>query len=530
MNNRRLAIFLCAILSAIQIGSASAQTLESELQRVLDFELAKPDRFGASLHVDINGLGAWTVTSGIANINTNTSPNPDSRYRIGSITKTFVSALVLKLVDQGLVTLDTSIETILPGLIPNGPSISLRHLLSHTSGLKDHIDDSNNLIEITLIDNLVFHWSPQELVQIAVDLGPWSNPGNGFHYSNTGYAVLGLAVEEITGNPLAMALNDMIFEPLRLTNTSVSWDTVAADPELRAYATFDDQSILDLTEISRSFMYGAGGIVSSTTDLVRWSQLLLSGQVISSQMLAQMMNTNSTGQIFDYGLGFMEIGSDIFNRIGHRGGGFGYRAEMWYIPEQDITVITMANSIEFETGNVVIETLSVIDQLDNSGNLDRPSNNIAVLNSPTTTLGAPTTAIFSGSSFANGSSSAQSQFLETQAFDVITNIRVESGHVGKSGHIYVVVLLENGDAYGKDSTGNFYLLEKSFSNISPAEENITFPPSKDIVVFENFAVGVGSGLAGSNISIVIGYSLREAETEIYYPGEPVQISIIAAAQ
>jgi len=185
----------------------------------------------------------------------------------------------------------------------------------------------------------------------------------------------------------------------------------------------------------------------------------------------------------------------------------------------------MANSIEFDTGNVILDALSVIDQLDDSGSLNRPINNLSELNGPTSTLGLPTTAVFSGSSFGHDSSVTQVEFLETEAFDVSANIRAESRHVGKSGHVYVVVILENGDAYAKDSTGSFFLLENDFSNISAFEENILLPPSKDIVVFENLSVGENSGLAGNDVNIFVGYALSENLNEIFYHEEPIRISI-----
>src|SRR5919106_3589860 len=153
----------------------------------------------------------------------------DERFRIGSVTKTFVAALVLRLVEHGRLTLDDSVERWLPGLVPGGGEITVRHLLSNTAGLFDYVEDPR------VLGQTQRRWKPRELVQIALAHEPEHvPPGSAYSYSSTNYVLLGLIAERAGGAPLGRQLRERVFAPLDLEDTSLV-DGVIRGPHVHGH-------------------------------------------------------------------------------------------------------------------------------------------------------------------------------------------------------------------------------------------------------------------------------------------------------
>ncbi len=519
----RLFSLLALALSLLMLAKHSAaQSLDAELQQLVDRYIAQTNAIGSNLLVDIRGLGTWSFAGGQADVASSTAMPLNGKFRIGSVSKVFTSALILKLVDQGAVTLDTSIESLLPGLLPSGASTSVRQLLNHTSGIKDHANDTD-LIYDALLQDTASSWTPQELVQIAVDMGPAAEPGQTYRYSNTGYVVLGLVAEVVTGKPLGVAFHEQLFEPLGLTDTSASWGTEAADPVVRGYTIVDNQ-IRDATEISHSYAYGAGSLISTVDDLRRFIQLLLGGQIFNQALLAEMTSTFAIGGGQSYGLGIIEFQDDA-TRFGHNGAEVGYGAQMWYFPEKEMTVALLANLVQTDTLSLLIQTISTIDQLEQSGSLVFPAKEKPGLAQSTTSTGVATVALFRGGAKSDSDSSYKSAFAETESFSVVIDLKVEPQHIGAPGSIYIVLVLTNGSIYARNGEGEFYLLEQDFSNLTAARITAAFDPVEEVSVFENFAVSENSGLAGQSIAVIIGYAADSKPGEIHYHSDAVNFSI-----
>ncbi|MCG8414971.1 MAG: beta-lactamase family protein [Pseudomonadales bacterium] len=513
---------LLAFFLVITAKQACAQDLDSELQQLVDLHIAQTDAIGANLLVDIRGLGTWSVAGGLADVTTSTAMPVNSKFRIGSVTKVFVSTLILKLVQQGAVTLDTPIESLLPDLLPNGASTSVRQLLNHTSGIKDHLGDTE-LIFDALLQNTTSSWTPEELVQIAVDLGPAADPGAAYRYSNTGFVTLGLVVEAVMARPLGTVLHEQLFEPLGLTDTSASWGTEAADPTARAYTLLDNQ-LLDVSEIAHSHEYGNGGVISTVSDLRRFIQLLLGGQIINESLLAEMTNTFAIGDGLGYGLGIAKFQDDS-TRFGHDGREVGYGSQLWYFPEEEMTVAVLANLTQADTESLLNQAFSTIDQLEQAGSVVFPVNDQPELGNPTSASNAATTALFQGGAIAGADSSYQSAFAETESFSVDVSITVEPRHIGLPGSIYVVVAVSNGSVYARNGAGEFYLLNEDFSNLTAASTTLSFSPVEEVSVLRDFVAGDNGGEAGLGIDVIVGYASDSDPGEIYFHGEAVNVTI-----
>jgi D-alanyl-D-alanine carboxypeptidase len=260
------------------------------------------------------------------------------RYRVASVTKTFVATVALQLVAERKAHLSDSVERWLPGLVPDGRSITLRELLNHTSGLFDYSEDSAYARARLARPERI--WMPRQLVAIAVRHKPLFRPGRDWAYSNTNYVVLGLVVESVTGRPLATALRQRIFRPLGLRSTSYPSGTVLRGHVLHGYVRsipgvpIPRGQPLDATSLVAPDGWGAGQIVSNARDLTRFYAELLGGRLLPPAQLAAMTTRVSgthtvlgttVGFAAPYGLGLAIEQLGCGTAYGHDGDLPGYR-------------------------------------------------------------------------------------------------------------------------------------------------------------------------------------------------------------
>jgi D-alanyl-D-alanine carboxypeptidase len=242
------------------------------------------------------------------------------RFRIASTTKSFTMALVLVLADEGALSLDDTVDTWLPGVISgngnDGTAITLRQLLSHRSGLSNHVEDLFAMLgeaesseEIDAI--LQRTWTPLELVALATSHAPIDDPGETFYYSDTGYVVLGLVIEAVTGTPFRTALHERILAPLHLRDTYVPTDASVAGPHMHGYAElpFAD-GLVDVTEISPSSLDAAAEIISTPADVNTFFEALLRGRLFGPAQMAAMKDalpTGDEGPLYGLGLSYQPL-------------------------------------------------------------------------------------------------------------------------------------------------------------------------------------------------------------------------------
>jgi D-alanyl-D-alanine carboxypeptidase len=279
--------------------------------------------------------GAWGAVSGVGDIRTERPRSVHDRYRVGSITKTFVATVVLQLEAEGRLSLDDTVEQWLPGLVlghgHDGRGITLRQLLNHTSGIHDYSDDETFRRTYALKDGFFEHrydtLSPHELVRVAMRHEPEFEPGTSWSYSNTNYVLAGLVIEKATGNPYGDEIRHRIIEPLNLRATTVPGTSARMPhPSSRAYgklALTDTGPTYDVTEINPSVAHAAGEMISDSGDLNRFYSALLTGGLLPARQLAAMRTTVEEGMPprVGYGLGIMKLELDCGRTVwGHSGG------------------------------------------------------------------------------------------------------------------------------------------------------------------------------------------------------------------
>ncbi|MEW2135246.1 serine hydrolase domain-containing protein [Streptomyces sp. NPDC005409] len=292
-------------VSALSSASASAAARPDAVQRALD-ALVRDDGMPAALASVKDRSGRTrTYTAGVGDLATGSKVPRDGQIRIGSNTKAFTAVVVLQLVAEGKIGLDSSIDTHLPGLVRgegiDGRHITVRHLLQHTSGLPEygiHVDDGE-------IRNRYFE--PRELLDLALQYKADGAPGEKWGYSNTNYILAGLLVQKITGRPLAEEMDRRIIQRIGLRHTyfPAPGDMTIREPHPQGYhRSPQDGPLRDFTEMDPSVGWAAGQLISTNSDLNRFYTELLAGRLLPPAQLAEMRTTVPAGTSgLRYGLG-----------------------------------------------------------------------------------------------------------------------------------------------------------------------------------------------------------------------------------
>ncbi|MBB2900998.1 D-alanyl-D-alanine carboxypeptidase [Kineococcus radiotolerans] len=315
---RRTAALAAALLSTALIGTAAtagaapptatgatgAATTTSAaagthhrspaVQRSLD-ALVRDDGLPGALAAVRERSGRVTdYTAGVRDVVSGKPIQPDSRIRIASNTKTFTATVVLQLVGEGEVVLDEPVETYLPGVVRgpggDGRSITVRQLLQQTSGLPDY---DTLVLGTDLVSVRHTYFEPSQLLQAALDQPASFAPGTRFEYSNTNYVVAGLLVQRVTGRPIGEQITERIIEPLHLRDTY--WPTTG-DQDIRGrhpqgYDLDTAATPVDVTDTDPSLGWAAGQLISTPSDLARFLDALVGGELLAPAELAQMRTT-----------------------------------------------------------------------------------------------------------------------------------------------------------------------------------------------------------------------------------------------
>ncbi|MEV0407548.1 serine hydrolase domain-containing protein [Actinoallomurus sp. NPDC050550] len=277
-----------------------------------------------------------TATSGVADL-TSRRPVPRNGYfRIASITKAFVATVIMQLAGDDRLSLDDTVERWLPGVVTgngnDGCAITIRQLLQHTSGIHDDYPD------YTSADDFYQHrydvYTPEQIVARAMRHRPDFQPGKDWNYSNTGYVLLGMIIQRVTGHPWHQEVRDRIVRPLGLTHTF--WPGASPKlprPHADSYQRFKPgEPLVDVTEQVGPFAGGEAGLVSTTADLNRFFRALLGGRLLPSAQLAQMKRTIPISKEFEQFMPGARDGLGLFSRAlscggtywGHEGGDSGW--------------------------------------------------------------------------------------------------------------------------------------------------------------------------------------------------------------
>jgi D-alanyl-D-alanine carboxypeptidase len=351
--NNLMAVALCSAgviaVTATACGGTSKLAVkpgpagkEANVQRALERVTAAGAPGAIALVRD--GNQTFRLTSGYGNLEQKASMRPADRFRIGSVTKTFVATVVLQMAGEGKLGLGDTVERWLPGIVPNGKQITVRELLNHTSGIFDVTNDRGFIARVLWKPTEV--WTPRKLVATATAHEPLFAPGATWSYSNTGYIVLGLIVEAASGKSIGTELERRIFEPLHLHATSFARSPRIAGAYAHGYYPLDGTRPRDTSVFSQSSTWAAGAIVSTTDDLANFYRALLRGRLLRPGLLRAMETTvsvpadpNGGGS----GLGLFETRLPCGRVWGHEGTTFGYKTIAYSSRDATRQIVAMVN-------------------------------------------------------------------------------------------------------------------------------------------------------------------------------------------
>ena len=347
--------------------------LVEELQRLLDDTVADGFIPGAVLSISLPGYVPWSGASGMADRRRDLPMEAGTLVHIASITKMFTAVVVLQLAEEGRLDLDAPVGTWLPGVVPLAGRTTVRHLLSHTSGVFDYLEDRRFFVQA--YRNPERTWTPAELVDMVDQFGAAFEPGTpgAWTYSSTNYVILGMLVEQVTGRSLAQEMRQRILDPLQLTHTFFAPQEALEGSLAQGYIDASDRS-----DVSMTFVFATGNIVSTADDLRRFADALFGGRLLSAESLAMMTAVADTGGAYDmpelqYGLGVMgarlNVGpgldgkrrpGEVSTVLGHIGGVAGFRSAVWWVPQSGMTISLSLNQADVDPNLLARDVLDTI--------------------------------------------------------------------------------------------------------------------------------------------------------------------------
>ncbi|MGW0196958.1 serine hydrolase domain-containing protein [Nonomuraea sp. NPDC003201] len=338
------------------VPTAAAGQDRPELQKVIQ-EMVDSGFVGVTLRVH-DEQGEWAGSAGVCRLGETAGPPIDGHVRIGSNTKTFIATVVLQLVGEGRIGLDTPADDYLPefGL---DRRITVRMLLQHTSGVfnvtGDFDADGTYVPGIPAtpsgkewVDNRFKTYRPEELVRLALSKPARFEPGTDWSYSNTNYVLARLLIEKVTGRSYAEEMRRLILGPLGLSGTvAPSTETEIPEPHAHAYYRYEDagrQETVDVTRQNPSWISSGGDMISTTRDLHTFISALVGGRLLPAELLAEMCTPEPKA---GYGLGvFVQKTDGGGTVISHNGGMAGHGALMYSTPDGSKTLTATLNYVD----------------------------------------------------------------------------------------------------------------------------------------------------------------------------------------
>jgi len=284
---------------------------------------------------------------GMAEMESGTPNTLTTNFRLASVTKQFTAMAVMMLTERGQLSLDQTLTEFFPDFAPVGQKITLRHLLTHTSGLVDYEDVMPESTSVPLLDYDVL-----QLIK-SID-STYSPPGSAFRYSNSAYALLALIVEQASHESFAQFLEENIFLPSGMTNT-LAFQRGISEVSQRAYGYSPDT--LHAGQFARtdqsmtSSVLGDGGIYSSIIDMRKWEATLTAGSLVSPGTMKEVLSRNAVikADTTWYGYGWYVEDMDGVPVFYHDGSTVGFRTSILRIPERSLTIIMLFNRSDAHT-------------------------------------------------------------------------------------------------------------------------------------------------------------------------------------
>jgi CubicO group peptidase (beta-lactamase class C family) len=339
-----LGALLGLIVEGTSTSYAEELSFEAGAKRYLS-EVTKGDSSGVAVLLARDGKIVFQGGFGLADIAKKTPITPETKFRIGSVSKQFTAAAILRLAEQGKLSLDESLAKHFPDFAHHR-GVTVLHLLTHTSGLHSYTDKPEMFSRVSK------PIEPAKLIAWFQDDPQDFAPGEGFHYNNSAYFLLGEMVAKVSGKPLGEYLREAFFEPLGMKNTGIYVNSAPPPGMARGYSFVEgepssSEKFVPALDWDMSWAGGAGALYSTVGDLFRWNEALFGGRVVNEASFKAAttpveLPANVDGMKYGYGLMMYEI--KRLPAIGHGGGLHGWSSDLLRLPQQHCTVVVLANA------------------------------------------------------------------------------------------------------------------------------------------------------------------------------------------
>ena len=352
MTSKHLLLKLSLIFAFIFISASSfSQDLNEQLKVYLNEQGFDKDSPGLSLLIAKDGQTIYKVGLGMADLENNVKVTPNHVFEIGSITKQFTAVSILMLEEQGKLSINDDITKYIKDYPTQGKTITIHHLLNHTSGIKSYTNMPS------FREHARTDMTPTELIDVFKNEPMEFDPGTQYNYNNSGYILLGHIIELVSGQSYADFISTNIFEKLGMTNSYYGSMTQLIPNRARGYSQ-TDSGYRNANYLSLTLPYAAGSIMSTTEDLLKWQNALSANSFISQNTLNKAINGSqlNTGETIPYGYGWIKGNIRGSKTYEHSGGIFGYSSNGIFLPEENMYVIGLTNC---DCGNVGAITTNV---------------------------------------------------------------------------------------------------------------------------------------------------------------------------
>jgi len=332
---------ITVIIFISSCSGAVAQQLTASLDSLINSRLAAVAP-GCTVLVAKKGKIIYEKGFGKADLELNVPMKPDMVFRLGSITKQYTAIAILQLVEEGKIALQDSIQKFIKDFPNKGHTITIENLLTHTSGIIDYESLDMKIPNVYRLD-----FPPKQFVDSLEHHPLVFTPGSKFSYCNSNYFLLGYIIELITGKSYAEYMQQHIFTPIGLTNTYYDDEKQVIPNRVRGYGKWDNSKYENADYIGLSQVYAAGALLSNVEDMFKWHQALYAYKLVRKETLEKAFTSYKLADstLSGYGYGWFIKDQSGEKSIEHAGGIDGFQSDEVYLPQRDIFIATLYNSL-----------------------------------------------------------------------------------------------------------------------------------------------------------------------------------------
>ncbi len=341
---KKLIFSIVCLLILAQFGIS--QTFNKAKLDSFFAEIEKHNKFMGSVAISKGGKIIYTKTIGFVDVENKIRATDSSKYRIGSISKTFTAVLTFKAIEKKILNINQSIDKWFP-TIPNSKKITIEHLLSHQSGIHNFTNDNNYLTYHTL------RQTEKDMIKRIEKGGSDFEPGSKTQYSNSNYVLLSYILEKVYNKSYAELLQEYIVKPLGLKNTYISEHINVKNNECKSYKYVGYW--VEEAQTHYTVALGAGAITSTSSDLIKFSDALFGGKILTTKSI-NIMKTLKNG----YGMGIFPVPFYKSIGYGHTGSIDGFNSVFTHFPDEKISYALVSNGSNYNINDISIAVLSAV--------------------------------------------------------------------------------------------------------------------------------------------------------------------------